>query len=510
MRLLPLLLAAVTSSAVAADPTVLVRTGTTFDGVVPQDVAPFTVDDAGSWRVKVDHASGHGLAGPSGLTWQTGWAAPPPSTDTLDEVLFVAKPETFGPALVTTLAPSGDRALLIARYTPGVSIALREGDPLTGVGVPPNATLRAILSMTTNRRGIPRLVIEDDQGRRALMQDYREPGGTDLLYAQAYEGEPLYGEPGRGPIQHIAADPHLLDLHDHADMSWVVRFSATPGQDECLAREGDVLACTGDPSPLPGATYASFEVDGALAVTQGPHLLVRSQVTSATGTTTLLALDDTVVAQVGTHQPGTPPGTVLQSLGTGPVDLGANGTTAFWGSWDGSDPTASAGIFVDGALYLVDGQALPGVGTVAHWRQDVVLSEGGVYLLVTADLTDGTAVALRYDLSDRFRLVTPPTLVAGDVNHLHVDHAAVGHRIALMGGSSPGATPMTGPCAGLVVGLGHARMLDVDRAYYVGLGGAWAFWHPRVPAAAAGRTAYVQAVDLDACVATEVLALPVQ
>ncbi|MCB9683197.1 MAG: hypothetical protein H6733_17155 [Alphaproteobacteria bacterium] len=497
MRFLPLLLAAAAAPALATEPTVLLRTGAAVGPHTVQDLSLGDIDDAGRWRVIADTAGGRVVVAASGPSWAEGSALP--SSDTVASVVGLDTTHARHATYQLTAAPSGDHVVV-----QGTTEVVRTGDAITAQGTSPGTSVASLGALATLSSGQVWSVVTDDTGRKLLL-GFGGPSTLDPQVMLYREGD--FHDVGTRPrIQAIADDPRLLAAGPTTELAYVVDFAVPPAVDACIGVGATLPACTGDAAPLPGATYAAFDHDGALALNAHDRLLARSEVSGTGSNRAILALDDTLVAAVSAHQAGTPPGTTLQSLGAGRIGLSNADVTAFWAQWDDPDPAASAGIFVGGSLYVVDGQTLPGVGTVAHWHDDLVLSHNGTWLLLAADLTDGSTVALRYDLSDQLRVIAPVPTLAGGINTFLLATAAPGHRVVLAGSPRRGTTPLPGACAGASVGLARPTALGMTTALAYGNG----LFQVPIPLAAAGRTIYVQAVDVDACAVSEVVEVTLQ
>lgn len=494
--------------ALAADPVVLTLEGDGLStGFAVSSVGNIAVNDAGYWVAEVDsdnpdtasdaviidaggvlHVEGDGLAAPAGAAiggfddlslnraglvgWNLFLDGTPSSSD--DSGLFVGGTLLAQESQLVTYPSAG-------AGTPWIGFF---GAKLNDTG--------AYLAMTS----VDDPLVASSVDRALVLFTPDGLGGIDQR-AIAVEGDILPGQ--TEAVADLGTDPHDWDLNNAGQIAYQVDLTGDTAVDIAVYLDGALVAQEGDPSPLSGRNLESLS-SRPIALDDHGRLLLRAGLDGDTSTDEVILLDGSVVAQEGGALDGIPAPFAITSFGSGPVELGNNGNWVVYADWDDSDTTIDTGLFVNGALLVQEGTMVAGmvVEDVRGVTDGFRLSPSGRWLIAELNFVGSIDGAVLFDLADQLRVerVTPSS--AGVPNTIDIAHAVPGHQVAFVGALTTGSTSIPS-CPGEAVDLSAPRVLGSAVADSMGN----ATLVVDAPPALAGRSAWLQLVDVTACAVSD-------
>lgn len=222
--------------------------------------------------------------------------------------------------------------------------------------------------------------------RRALIRLILDSSGSvQFEEVVAMSGQSV---PGGGAIAGFDMARHAFAADQSGGAIFVANLDESSVPDRVIMRDNDVLARTGESSPLPGKNWGSFRSASVDVNAQNDHVILGDlesgrQLLVRNGT--ILALQGEPVAAAG--------GAPLVSMPThGPVFLNESGDVLWWGKWEDQGRDTDSGLMLNDQLLVQEG-----VTELLLQRVDDIMTGEGTFTM--SDNGQFVAFKARLDLS---------------------------------------------------------------------------------------------------------------
>ncbi len=381
-------------------PPYTVKTLTLQDASVPgvglvSRIDRVTVDNDGRWLVEVDTDNADTgrdgvLLGEEGIVLREGDAVDAP----VDAVVHAM--DTWSPAgdagragvifLSGAVGPKTDSGIYL-----GGTLVLREGSVSTAPEFGPATSYLGFFEVKLNdSRQILAIAIVDDLmipsgvDRAAVLLAIDADGFLVSETALVKEGDAPDGLP---PVSDIAAGPHSSAFNSAGDALLTLLLDGTLEPAGAVAMGDQVLARTGEASPVPGRNWGSM-LGAAVALSDTGHTAIRARLDGDVHSAAVIVVDGQLIAQESGPVPGVPGKTLLTLAESGPVGLDDQGHTVWWGAWDGP----GAALFWDDEPLIQRGitelEGIP-VGAIDAGENSFAFSSNGRFLIFKSRLENG-------------------------------------------------------------------------------------------------------------------------
>jgi hypothetical protein len=295
----------------------------------------------------------------------------------------------------------------------------------------------------------------------------------------AKEGDVLPGQ--TEAVTDFDTGPHNFALNDGGTVMFVADLTGDTTVNTVIYVGSGIAAQKGFPAPIAGRNWsslASTEVD----LNNANGWVLSASMDGDTATNLLVEKTGSKLVQEGDSLSGMN-GFKLTSFGSGPVWIGDNGYTLWYGDWDDPDLNIDTGLFVNGHLIVQEGVTTIGGLAIDNLRgiQDgYALSDDGRWVAFEGELVGGIQGLFLIDLGGAW------VNLDGGLSQIDPVSGEPGETISLLGtgpltpGSPVGmhlANAPAGAFPALVVGLnalnapfkGGTLVPDLDLLIYPGV-----------------------------------------
>lgn len=227
-----------------------------------------------------------------------------------------------------------------------------------------------------------------------------------------------------------------------------------------------IIAQEGGPSPIAGRTWLNLATS-PVAVNSSGDVAWLGVLSGATLSDNMIARNNQKIIQEGDAPPGITGSFVLNSFGTGGIDIDDAGNVLWYGDWNDPNTDIDTGLFLNHTLLVqegvtvIDGRIVDNIRGVENGYR---FSDNGRYIIFEAILVDGTEGAFIIHLDP----ATPPPCPADFNGDGAVGAADLGALLGSWGIPGCGGPPPPAPCAADLNGDGNVNAADLGT-----LLGAW-------------------------------------
>lgn len=261
------------------------------------------------------------------------------------------------------------------------------------------------------------------------------------------------------------SDPTTFDLNDRGDVLWQARFVPTSGGDRAVFLNEQVLARSGENSPVAGSTWANL-TNVRMALNDKGDWVFQGGISGPQNQRNVLVRNNQVIVRERYTFPAISPYLLDNFASKSPIFIGNTGEAVYRAQWTGPN-TNDTGILVDREIIIQENVTKLDdlfIDVFVDSADAIAISPSGRYVLFRVDLEDGSSVVGFVDLGT----VTPIVDCAGNTGRLFRQKgfpvAGKTITLAMDKGQGVGVTPFlmvsdqpisTYPPCGIVTGFGE-------------------------------------------------------
>jgi len=246
---------------------------------------------------------------------------------------------------------------------------------------------------------------------RALVVASTFNGSLSGEHVVAKEGDILPGQ--TETVADFGTGPHQTAFVSRDLVLYSADLNGDTARDGVIYLGLQKLAQEGDPSPLIGRNYELLASRGLDVNRFGETVFKANLDGDAASDEGIVAKGAMLVQEGGTLRDIDPFHFTAFGSTTGPVAIDDVGNVLWFGDWDDPNTAVDTGLFLNNALLVKEGDALPGGGVltaIASGDESLAMSEDGHYVVFEGTVTTDAArnAALRIEIT------APPPVPDGD------------------------------------------------------------------------------------------------